>query len=383
MRPGGLADSVRSVRFADRVPLGEDELSGGAPRLTHAEAQRAIYIDFERPKGSPANPARPALLGILVGAADEELEQLIVDERLASAVSANRSRCRVATLDSAVAELMDRATAEKRRIVGWSNFDRDRLVEACPGRTAEINERYVNPLSTARRWARAIHPASSIVRAAPRSPRHTLDQYARLADYPQTARIAGGRPAHWITATLNRLAGSGGRYRSLSRVGKRDWHHLLEYNRHDCLALRHVALRAARELECWEAYERTTFVVIENGREIGFRVGSPAPSLAALMKRHGATRSAFMTAWNPASVSLTPRENDKRQRSLRGKIEAAGYRWLPGEGRGDDVSWAPEDSLLVLGISEGKAVSLGRQFGQLAIVVARVGKPARLVSCVP
>ena len=356
---------------------------GAHPRLTYAEAERAIYIDFEQPKGSVANPGRPALLGILVGAAGEDLEQLIVDERLASAVTANRRRCRVATLDAAVAELMDRATAEKRRIVGWSNFDRDRLVEACPGRAAEINERCINPLSTARQWARAIHPASAIVRAAPGSPRHTLDQYARLAGYPQTARIASGKPADWINTTLNRLAGVGGRYRSLSRVGKRDWHDLLDYNRHDCLALRHVALRASRELECWEAYERTTFVVFENGREISFRVGSPASSLAALMKRQGATRSAFMTAWNPASVSLPPADNDKRQRSLERTIEAAGYSCLPGEGRGDDPSWAPEESLLVLGISEGKAVSLGRQFGQLAIVVARAGKPARLVSCAP
>src|SRR4051794_7735352 len=77
------------------------------PRLTFGDAQRAIYIDFERPKGSPSNPPRPALLGILVGGSDEELEQLIVDDRLAAPVKAN-PRCRVGTPESAAADLLAR-----------------------------------------------------------------------------------------------------------------------------------------------------------------------------------------------------------------------------------------------------------------------------------
>jgi hypothetical protein len=88
-----------------------------------------------------------------------------------------------------------------------------------------------------------------------------------------------------------------------------------------------------------------------------------------------------MTGWNPASVALSRAENDRRQRSLVREIEAGGYRWLPGEGRGDDPSWPPEESLLVLNVSERKAIALGREFGQLAIVVGTLDKSPRLVSC--
>ena len=59
-------------------------------------------------------------------------------------------------------------------------------------------------------------------------------------------------------------------------------------------------------------------------------------------------------------------------------LYAAKLDWLPGEGIGDDSA---EESLLVLGISRGKAVALGRAFGQLAVVTGRRGGGAQLVSC--
>ena len=350
--------------------------------LTYPEAQRAIYVDFEQPKGSPANPSRPALLGVLIGARGEDFEQLIIDDRLAPAVVANH-RCRVEVLPNAVADLLERAIVENRAIVGWSNFDRDRMIAALPHREGEIKKQYVNPLSMARQWARSIHPHVPIVRAAPASPRHTLDQYASLAGYPQTAKLAQGMPARWINDTLARLANHDGRYAAVSEAGKRDWRSLLEYNRHDCLALRHIVLKAARELECWRAYERTRFCVHDGGREVCFTSGSNKRPLEALLHRHRATRWAFITAWNPASEPLTREENDRRQRRLRQEVESKGYRWLPGEGRGEDPSWLPEQSLFILGIPEAGAIELARKFGQLAIVVGRRGKPARLASSAP
>ena len=39
----------------------------------------------------------------------------------------------------------------------------------------------------------------------------------------------------------------------------------------------------------------------------------------------------------------------------------------------------PEQSLLILDISRGKAISLGQRFGQLAIVVGRRGQASALV----
>jgi hypothetical protein len=344
--------------------------------MTSADAQRAIYVDFECLK------ERPALLGVLVGAEGEQLGQIIVDERLAPAKVANK-RCRVAATADAVGALVAEASHTDRRIVGWSFFDRDRLIDARPDLKAEIHVLYVNALHVARPWRKTIHPAFAIVKEDPHAAKHTLDKYAALAGYPHVAAFRDAAPATWIRHTLAQLRATGGRYRRTTRQTKRDWHKLLDYNRHDCLALRHIVLTATRELEAWRSYERTTYCVTDAGREVCFRAGSKSAKLESLLRRHGASRWAFITAWNPASVQLTRRDNDARQQELRNKVEAEGYAWLPGEGRGDDPSWPPEDCLLVLGISRGKAVALGRAFGQLAILWGRRGDAARLLPSAP
>ena len=96
--------------------------------MTSADAQRAIFVDFEC---LATEPPHPALLGVLVGSGDEQFEQIITDDRLAPARVARRT-LRVATASAAAGEVVARANAENRRIVGWSFFDRDRLIEASP-----------------------------------------------------------------------------------------------------------------------------------------------------------------------------------------------------------------------------------------------------------
>ena len=162
---------------------------------------------------------------------------------------------------------------------------------------------------------------------------------------------------------------------------KRDWHKLLEYNRHDCLALRHIVLTATRELECWRAYETTRFCVEDGARRVCFMAGSRSSKLDALLRRHGADHWAFLTAWNPGSVSLPHNANDTRQRELENQLAADGFSLLRGEGRGKDPEWPAEESFLVLGITRRQAVTIARRFGQLAIVAGRRGRPARLVPC--
>jgi hypothetical protein len=102
-----------------------------------------------------------------------------------------------------------------------------------------------------------------------------------------------------------------------------------------------------------------------------------------LLSRHGANKWAFVTAWNPASVPLSREENDARQRELIRLVEAAGHTWIRGEGRGKDPTWTPEESLLILDISRGEAIALGKQFGQLAIVAGRRGESSALLPSAP
>jgi hypothetical protein len=350
--------------------------------MTFADAQRAVYIDFECLKGQPPKPPHPALLGVLVGSEGESFEQTITDARLSPAKVANK-RCRVATASDAVRSLLSQAKEEKRRIVGWSLFDRDRLIDACPDRKDDINAVYMNALKLARPWRQAIHPGFPIEREDPFAPKHTLDKYATLAGYQVTAALRNATPAKWLRHTLDQLHATRGNYRQTTKQTKRDWHHLLEYNRHDCLALRHIVLGASRETECWRAYEKTRFCVEDGARRLCFMAGSRSARLDALLRRHNAVTWAFLTAWNPASVELSRAENDARQDDLLRRLESAGCKWLPGEGIGNNPAWKPEASLLVLGISRGKAVALGRDCGQLAVVVGRRGEPARLVPCAP
>jgi len=339
-------------------------------------SRRAIYIDIESLK---TDPRHIAIIGVLTGGDGEDLAQLIVDPRLAPARVAKRDRLRVAGLTEAVTELAQRAADEDRRIIGWSNFDRDRLIEARPDLANEIRARYLNALEIARPWRQKVHPSFKIERADQFSPKHTLDQYARLAGYGPVRALEGANPARWIRHTLKQLEANGGRYRGITPEAKRDWHRLLEYNRHDLLALRQVVLTAAKELELWRAYERTRFCVEDGHRRICFMAGSRNARLDALLARRGAMRWAFITAWNPASEQLSAAENARRHAELRAAVGALGLEALEGEGVGEDQAWPPERSLLILNISRGKAISLGRRFGQLGIVIGRRGESSHLV----
>jgi hypothetical protein len=347
------------------------------PATPSTAAAPAIYIDFETLR---TDPPHPALLGVLVGSDGEELEQLILDPKLAPAQRAKPQRTRVVAAADAVDTILNLAQIDDGPIVGWSYFDRDRLIEARPDLAREISERYVNALQTARRWRQKVHPGFSVEPADPFSPRHTLDRYARLAGYRDLRKLETGKPATWIRHALKGLAANDGRYRRITPEAKRDWHRLLEYNRHDLLALRQIFLTATRELQLWRAYEQTRFCVDAGRRRICFVAGSRSRRLDALLERTGTRSWAFITAWNPGSRALSAEENAQRHSQLLQAVDALGLAWLPGEGVGADPSWTPEQSIMILNITRAQATGLGRQFEQLAIVAGRRGEAASLLS---
>lgn len=120
--------------------------------------------------------------------------------------------------------------------------------------------------------------------------------------------------------------------------------------------------------ELLAAYLRTKYKVVQSPY-FSFRPGSPPPEVAAdWLQRRGIERWAFMTAWNPRSVRLPAHENQRRNRLLARELAAGNWAFLPGAGSGPDETWLPEESYWVLTIPMAAAVSLGRQFGQNAIV---------------
>ena len=110
-------------------------------------------------------------------------------------------------------------------------------------------------------------------------------------------------------------------------------------------------------------------------------IGSIDKKRDAVLDRADVSQWAFMTAWNQASQQLPAAENSRRQSELAGQLLVKGHQSLPGEGIGKGGAWPPEESLFVMGISEGNARRLGRKFGQLAIVVGSKNGRARLVRC--
>jgi hypothetical protein len=332
-----------------------------------------MYIDFEcRQK------QRPTLLGVLGGAnsAQEGFEQWILDSALASAKVASPA-AKVDELTNVAKRLTDEADRHHRSIIGWSLFDRDRIVDdpkVSSDAKAIIIDRYTNAITVAKQWRHACFRDWDLEA-------NDLKSYFKPTGFTPRLRLtAGPTPADWIDHVQNQIA-SRGSYAHVTQQTKRDWHYLLAYNEDDCRGLKHVFDTATRELSLWRAYAATTFRVDASPDPIDIRIGWRRKHLEKLLNAHRAMSWAFVTAWNPRSQPQSDAENQRRHRSLIGEVERANLAWLPGRGIGADDGWPPQESLFILGCSEAKALALGRQFAQLAICVGRSGEPARLVSC--
>lgn len=130
----------------------------------------------------------------------------------------------------------------------------------------------------------------------------------------------------------------------------------------------------------FDAYARTTYQARTPG-VVALRLGEPCPVLDALLTGKKATSWAFLTAANPGSQPLAPAENERRCAALEQEVRVLGLDAFPGEGVPDVPGWAPERSLLILGLDCAAAIRLGQRWGQLAVVVGHCGAVADLVLC--
>jgi hypothetical protein len=130
----------------------------------------------------------------------------------------------------------------------------------------------------------------------------------------------------------------------------------------------------------WELYRRTAYVVYTSDGDIRIDPGRRSLALDALLNDQRIRHWAYVTAYNPESEPLADQDNVKRQQALVEAVRDRGLPFLHGKGIGEDGTWA-EPSILILGIESDDARVLGRQFGQLAIIVGQAGQPARLVAC--
>ncbi|MDE2343346.1 MAG: DUF3293 domain-containing protein [Betaproteobacteria bacterium] len=97
-------------------------------------------------------------------------------------------------------------------------------------------------------------------------------------------------------------------------------------------------------------------------------IDEPCESLQALMRVSGAHSACFISAYNPRSEPHTEEENLRAQENLRQDVAGLGLRMLEGVGEDPGGECAGEPCLLVLGITRKDTESLGRRYGQNAVL---------------
>ncbi|TSA88185.1 DUF3293 domain-containing protein [Deinococcus detaillensis] len=88
-------------------------------------------------------------------------------------------------------------------------------------------------------------------------------------------------------------------------------------------------------------------------------------------------RWAILTAWNPHGQASDPASNAEAQSRLRAALAA----WPALEGVNGEGNWA-EPSLIVPALNLRRALEIGQDFGQAALIWG-VGRRAALVWCAP
>lgn len=129
------------------------------------------------------------------------------------------------------------------------------------------------------------------------------------------------------------------------------------------------------------AYLATRYVVTDGENRAPIEIGVATPELDRLLAARSVATAAFVTAWNPRSDLLAPAENLRRASELTLAVQALGLDALPVATTAEDARWI-EHGLLILGISQTRACSLGRRFGQNAIVMVSRGTAPRLIELV-
>jgi hypothetical protein len=225
----------------------------GRPRFEYSntigrrDANRAIYFDFEGCKGQP-----PALLGVLFGTT---FELLVLDERLSPLVEAGpipSATIRTSTLAEAIDYLGRKAsTGGNRRLVAFSEHELLAVHDHVEPATArDVAARYLNARKHFAAWWRTAFPGA-------RLEEDSLEHCATAVGYAWPDDDIGS-PAKALRRLSSQLETAARRGHAPKAATVSLWRSLVQYNRHDCLAMQFVvkhvaerrdaAQRAARHL---------------------------------------------------------------------------------------------------------------------------------------
>jgi hypothetical protein len=128
-------------------------------------------------------------------------------------------------------------------------------------------------------------------------------------------------------------------------------------------------------------YRRAEYCVQIGARPWVFtpRRYEPAAETALIAHAGEFRHWAIVTPCNPASAALCAQENAARLENFRHWLQASPYRWLDSRNRDPDGAWPDEPGALILDIPLAEAETIGRHFGQNAIVYGQRNSAPELV----
>jgi hypothetical protein len=98
------------------------------------------------------------------------------------------------------------------------------------------------------------------------------------------------------------------------------------------------------------------------------RIGDRSDALLDLYRAGKVRESAFLTAWNPLSVTASEDQNHSAQALLVERLVSIGVAALPGLGIDPAFGHPGEESVLALGLPRDMAISIAQDFRQNALV---------------
>jgi len=129
----------------------------------------------------------------------------------------------------------------------------------------------------------------------------------------------------------------------------------------------------------WEAYLSTTYRILPAA--IDLRIGQANHHLNEMLIDNNAFSWAFITACNPRSLRLSANENQKRHLQLQQQLDTLAFSYCEGLGIGNGSDWAPEISWFIMGIGRKRAIEIGKEWEQNAIVIGQLGGVPQLKLC--
>lgn len=128
-----------------------------------------------------------------------------------------------------------------------------------------------------------------------------------------------------------------------------------------------------------EAYENTRYCIPQ--LELELKIGQFQQSFQTYLEKNGIHHWAMITAYNPQSKLNTHRENERSQQRLEKILSEEGYKFHLAEHRDPKGEWPIEKSVFIAKIPLDRALQLGREFKQNAIVAGGSDAIPRLYNC--